>query len=157
MLCETTLIRIGAVVVAVDFAEGRCVQAPGIGAKTDHINLESLRLNPPSGVLEYERVLVIGLLYVPVIPAVTCSLVEVSMSWRKWLWKMSHETMLNPHRSDSETCKMFERMGWWPTLARDSADRFVQCSVCQQYRGIAMRPPTRSMAASDAMSALLPW
>lgn len=36
-------------------------------------------------------------------------------------------------------------------------DWCLECVVCLQYRGTAMRPPTRSTAASDAMSALLPW
>ena len=107
--------------------------------------------------MEYAKLLAIGILHVLVIPAVTCSLVLEVMSWRKWLWKMSHQTMLNTRRSDSETCNILERMGWWPTLARDSADWFRQCTVCHAHRGTPMRPPTRSTAASDAMSALLPW
>ena len=79
------------------------------------------------------------------------------MTWRKWMWKMSHETVINAHRSERETSKIVERQGWWATLARDCADWYLQCVVCQQYRGTPMRPLTRSTAASDALSALLPW
>ena len=38
----------------VDFAEGKCAQAPGLKAKTENMNLECFRLNPLNGVWEYE-------------------------------------------------------------------------------------------------------
>jgi len=114
----------------VEFAEARCVKAPGLDAKTDKINLESYRLNPLSGVLEYAKLLIAGVMYVPVIPAVKCSLIDEDMTWRKWLWKMSHETFINPHRSENETFRILERMGWWTTQARDNADWFMHCLLC---------------------------
>ena len=60
----------------VEFEEGKYAQAPGLKAKTDAINLDHFRLNPLTGVLEYERQLVVGLMYVPVIPNVACSLAD---------------------------------------------------------------------------------
>ena len=141
----------------VELDKGVHAQVAGQRAKTDAVNLDQFRLNPLNDVLEFERRLVVGLLYVPVIPKVACSLTESTITWRRYLFLTAHETMMNPHRSPDQTLRILERMGWWPTLARDCADWCLECVVCVQYRGTAMRPPTKSTAAGDAMSALLPW
>ena len=140
----------------VELDKGAHAQVAGQKAKTDSVNLDHFRLNPLTDVLEFERRLVIELLYVPVIPKAACSLTETDITWRRYLYLTAHETMMNPHRSPEQTLRILERMGWWQTQARDCADWCLECVVCLLYHGTAMRPPTKSTAANDSMSALLP-
>ena len=99
--------------------------------KLSESELNTFRINPEDGVLEYRLADMQGSMvcYVPYIPCIAFppSMSEESISWRKWLFDQCHGGFLNAHRPQDQTFHLLRRTGYWPSLARDVL--FVHKSV----------------------------
>ena len=61
------------------------------------------RLHPTDGVLERLVVMAAGVLWLPYIPVGQVPVIGEPIEWREWLFKHCHESVINCHRSNTET------------------------------------------------------
>ena len=130
--------------------------------KLSESELNSLRLCPEDGVLEYRLSDTQGSMvrWVPVVPAVQLppDLSEEPVSWRKWLFDQCHSGLLQAHRPQDQTFHLLRRTAYWSSLARDCARWCSECEACIQFRSTRLATgPLKSMLGSSEQILKLPW
>ena len=115
------------------------------------------RLHPLDGVLERLVVMTAGVLWLPYIPLGQVPVIGEPIEWREWLFKHCHESVINCHRSSTETYQLLRRMGYWETLAKDNQTYYDKCEICLRYRGRTLRPVSRCIGADDKRATLTPF
>ena len=123
-------------------------------------DLNSYRLNPLDGVLEFRKSQPVKdvPVWLPYIPAAPFIFDSGPISWRCWLFDQCHSGLLNAHRPASQTYHLLRKMAYWPSLARDTERWCSECNACVQLRSTrTSAAPMKSVLGDEKLAVRLPW